>query len=68
MTNALQTPARDYALLASGDGRKLERFGPFILDRPAPQAIWPQSSAPGIGPRPRFTGAREALDNGRHGE
>lgn len=28
----------DYALLDFGDGRKLERFGPYIVDRPAPQA------------------------------
>jgi len=30
----------DYELLDSGAGRKLERFGPVLLDRPAPQAIW----------------------------
>jgi len=32
-----------YELLDCGDERKLERFGLFILDRPAPQAIWPKS-------------------------
>jgi 23S rRNA (cytosine1962-C5)-methyltransferase len=31
---------RDYALLDSGDGRKLERFGPVVVDRPEPQALW----------------------------
>ncbi|MGE0023773.1 MAG: class I SAM-dependent methyltransferase [Hyphomicrobium sp.] len=31
---------RDYALLDSGDGRKLERFGAVIVDRPEPQALW----------------------------
>jgi 23S rRNA (cytosine1962-C5)-methyltransferase len=30
----------DYALLDSGAGRKLERFGPVIVDRPEPQALW----------------------------
>lgn len=30
----------DYELLDSGDGRKLERFGEIMLDRPDPQAIW----------------------------
>jgi 23S rRNA (cytosine1962-C5)-methyltransferase len=30
----------DYALLDSGHGRKLERFGSLILDRPEEQAIW----------------------------
>jgi len=29
-----------YALLDSGDGRKLERVGPLTLIRPAPQAVW----------------------------
>jgi 23S rRNA (cytosine1962-C5)-methyltransferase len=28
------------ALLDSGDGRKLERFGGWILERPAAQAVW----------------------------
>lgn len=30
----------DYALLDSGGGRKLERFGAVIVDRPEPQALW----------------------------
>jgi 23S rRNA (cytosine1962-C5)-methyltransferase len=30
----------DYALLDSGAGRKLERFGQIIVDRPEPQALW----------------------------
>jgi 23S rRNA (cytosine1962-C5)-methyltransferase len=30
----------DYALLDSGDGRKLERFGRFTVERPEPQALW----------------------------
>lgn len=30
----------DYALLDSGLGRKLERFGGVIVDRPEPQALW----------------------------
>lgn len=29
-----------YELLDSGDGRKLERFGSVVLDRPDPQALW----------------------------
>lgn len=34
----------DYALLDSGNGRKLERFGDFRFARPEPQALWtPQS-------------------------
>lgn len=30
----------DYALLDSGNGRKLERFGKITLDRPCAQAVW----------------------------
>ncbi|MDD5707259.1 MAG: class I SAM-dependent methyltransferase [Kiritimatiellae bacterium] len=30
----------EYALLDSGNGRKLERFGRFVLARPCAQAIW----------------------------
>jgi len=31
---------RDYALLDAGAGRKLERFGAIVVDRPEPQALW----------------------------
>ena len=31
---------KDYELVDSGYGEKLERFGPYILIRPEPQAIW----------------------------
>ncbi len=30
----------DYALLDSGDGAKLERFGRYVLSRPCAQAVW----------------------------
>ena len=30
----------DYALIDSGGGRKLERFGAIVVDRPEAQAIW----------------------------
>jgi 23S rRNA (cytosine1962-C5)-methyltransferase len=33
----------DYALLDSGEGRKLERFGCTVVDRPEPQALWPRA-------------------------
>lgn len=35
-----------YALLDSGGGRKLERFGAITLDRPEPQALWQPKLAP----------------------
>lgn len=30
----------DYELVDSGDGRRLERYGKYLLDRPDPQIIW----------------------------
>lgn len=30
----------EYILIDSGHGKKLEQFGPFILERPASQAVW----------------------------
>jgi len=33
---------KDYELLDSGLGEKLERFGEYILIRPEPQALWPK--------------------------
>ncbi len=36
-----------YALLDSGDGRKLERFGSVVVDRPEPQALWRPLLEPG---------------------
>jgi 23S rRNA (cytosine1962-C5)-methyltransferase len=38
----------DYALLDSGDGRKLERFGRFTVERPEPQALWRPMLEPGL--------------------
>ncbi len=34
---------QDYELLDSGNFEKLERFGPFLLARPEPQALWDKS-------------------------
>lgn len=34
-----------YQLLDSGDLEKIERFGPYVLQRPCPQAIWKKSNA-----------------------
>lgn len=31
-----------YKLIDSGDGCKLESFGPIVLSRPSPQAVWPK--------------------------
>jgi 23S rRNA (cytosine1962-C5)-methyltransferase len=45
----LTTPGfADYALVDSGNGRKLERFGRFTVDRPEPQAMWQPALEPGV--------------------
>lgn len=31
---------KDYELLDSGNGEKLERYGPYVLRRPDPEALW----------------------------
>ncbi len=31
---------QDYELIDSGDGKRLERFGKYIISKPDPQAIW----------------------------
>src|ERR1035437_546835 len=37
---------KDYELLDSGEGEKLERFGSVVLSRPDPQALWARKLAP----------------------
>ncbi len=37
---------KDYELLDSGDGQKLERFGAYVLARPEPKALWTKSLSP----------------------
>lgn len=39
----MKNSADDYELVDSGDGRKLERFGKFLLARPCSQAMWRKS-------------------------
>ena len=34
---------KDYELIDSGNGRKLERFGRYIMSRPEPKALWEPS-------------------------
>ena len=34
---------KDYEVLDTGDGEKLERWGKFLLRRPDPQTIWPKA-------------------------
>ena len=39
----LATGWKDYEVLDTGDGEKLERWGDVILRRPDPQTIWPKA-------------------------
>jgi len=45
--DTITTAWKEYELIDSGDGRKLERFGSVILDRPDPQTLW-HKSAPAL--------------------
>jgi len=56
-----------YALLDSGGGRKLERFGPVTLDRPDTQAMWARSLSDADWARAdaRFLAGREEEGKGR---
>ena len=43
---AVEFPAqywKDYELIDSGNGEKLERFGKYVLRRPEPKALWAPS-------------------------
>ena len=43
---AIEYPAaswKDYELIDSGNGEKLERYGSFIMARPEPKALWDKS-------------------------
>ena len=47
-----------YALLDSGEGMKLERFGVYTLARPDPEALWPKGQAEDIWDRADATYVR----------
>ena len=38
----------DYELLDTGEGEKLERFGPYTFARPYEDAVWPKCSTPSV--------------------
>lgn len=37
---------QSYELIDAGNGDKLERWGPYVLQRPDPQAVWPHDPWP----------------------
>jgi 23S rRNA (cytosine1962-C5)-methyltransferase len=47
-TTLRTTAWSDYALLDSGDGRKLERYGPLTVVRPEPQCFWRPTLGPDV--------------------
>ena len=47
----------DYALLDSGEGAKLERYGPYTVARPEPQCLWARRLPPA-----RWAGADATFD------
>jgi 23S rRNA (cytosine1962-C5)-methyltransferase len=40
LATIIAEPWEDWGLIDSGDGRKLERYGPVTVVRPEPQAMW----------------------------
>lgn len=58
-------PLADYALLDSGGGQKLERFGSTILCRPDPQALWAPRLERGAWVAADWTFVRESDRGGR---
>lgn len=40
LATLIAEPWADYGLMDSGNGRKLERYGPYSFIRPEPQALW----------------------------
>ena len=57
-------PWDDYALLDSGHGRKLERYGPYSFIRPEAQALWQPANPEWIADG-EFTGGRDDEGGGR---
>ena len=57
-------PSSGYALIDSGEGQKLERFGVFTLSRPDPQVLWRQGSGPEVWQKAQGVFSNETNGNG----
>jgi hypothetical protein len=44
-----------YELLKSGKGQKWEKFGPYTIQRPALQAVWPENHSISVKPDALFS-------------
>jgi len=64
-TGSSMFDSEQYQLIDFGEGRKLERFGQFILDRPAPAADGKRKSNPSIWKTADTRFTRTSNDNGR---
>jgi len=58
-------PFAGHALLDSGSGEKLERFGEVVLRRPDPQALWSRRAAPEVWDGADLRFVRESDRGGR---
>ncbi len=58
----------DYALIDSGNGQKLEQFGPYRLIRPEPEAIWQPAQSQKEWERAHGIFVATAEKNGGHWE
>jgi len=61
-------PFPDHALLDSGDGEKLERFGAVVVRRPDPQALWPRALPDEAWKKADLTFVRDEASGGRGGQ
>ena len=59
---------KDYELLDSGAGEKLERFGAYVLARPEPKALWDKSLPQGEWDRLAHTRFRPGAGFGKAGK
>jgi 23S rRNA (cytosine1962-C5)-methyltransferase len=65
--NIVTSPGwKDYELLDSGSGARLERFGQYILARPEAEAVWKQSLPPAEWERANGRYQPAAEENGGH--
>ena len=54
----------DYEYLDSGDGWRLERFGPHVIRRPAPSALWRPGTAASVWARAQAVFERDRTGDG----
>ena len=59
---------KDYELIDSGDGEKLERFGGYCIIRPEPKALWNKSMSLGEWGRIAHTKFRPGAGFGKAGK